>query len=102
MRPVLCFPQEEPPSKPSEGPDKKPLSEKVDSLLWSGVVVRPTQIIGRISEIVKKLPDDLQITRVSCHELNKYWDECSKPLPSHLNVNFVCVYVYIHVCYGPA
>ena len=39
--------------------------------------------------------------------LNKHtssinWGECSEPLPSHLNVNFVCVYVCMYVCHGPA
>ena len=35
------------------------------------------------------------------------WLSCTfgnwgKPLPSDLNVNSVCVYVYMYVCHGPA
>ncbi len=41
-----------------------PVSEKVDHLLWSGAVLKPIHFIGRISEIIKRLPEDLKIVRV--------------------------------------
>ena len=34
--------------------------------------------------------------------VSAYWGERSEPLPSQLNVNFVCLSVCLCVCHGPA
>lgn len=37
---------------------------KLDGIICSGAVLKPTQFIGRISEILDKIPSDFQISRV--------------------------------------
>ncbi len=70
-----------------------PVSEKVDHLLWSGAVLKPIHFIGRISEIIKRLPEDLKIVRVR--------QVCISYVCKLSCVLFVEAYIFRWTCMSP-